>query len=180
MHEARPGHDGQASQAQKLLPVNRMIQAHAVTQRIGKGAGSAVLILELISHGGLRPAPFRVVALVVEAGAVDVSDGVEGSIDLIAEGVHAAGLVDRLDIGAVQRVLEAGEAMLPARRPCDRQFRAGQQVVLPRALVEVRRQDGIAVEIPVALHAGSAIGVAGTKAQSRPVVQLHADVPALQ
>ena len=61
-----------------------------------------------------------------------------------------------------------------------RQLRAGQQIVLPRALVEVRRQDGISVEIPVALHAGGAVGVAGAQAQRRPVGQLHADVPALQ
>ena len=153
MHKAGPGHDGQPPQAQKLLSVNRMVQAHAVTQRIGKGAGGPVFILELISHRGLGPASFRVVALIVEAGAVDVSDGMERSIDLVAEGIHAAGLVDRLNISAVQGVLKAGKAMLPARRPGYGQLRAGQQIVLPGALVEVRRQDGVAVEIPVALHA---------------------------
>ena len=112
--KAGPGHDGEPPQGQNLLPVNGMVQAHAVAQRIGKASGGPVLVLELISHRGLRPTSLGVVALIVEAGAVDVGDGVERSVDRVAERVHAAGLIYRLDIGAMQCVLEAGEAMLPA------------------------------------------------------------------
>ena len=78
-----------------------------MTERIGKAAGGPVLILELIPHRGLGPAPFRVVALIVEAGAVDVGDGMKRSIDLVAEGIHAAGLVDWLNISPVQGVTQS-------------------------------------------------------------------------
>src|SRR4029078_12327521 len=99
--KAGPSHYGKPSEGQKLLSVNRMIQETAVTQIIGNAAAGPVLILELISHRGPGPASFRVVALIVEAGAVDVGDGVEGSIDLVARGSHTRGLIDGLTIRAV-------------------------------------------------------------------------------
>src|SRR3984893_19239275 len=180
VNKARAGHDGETPQGQKLLPVHSMVQAHTMTKRIGQAAGSPVLIFEFISDRGLRPTSFGVIALIVEAGTIDVGDGMEWSVDLIAERVHSARLIYGLDVGTMQRILEALETMLPARGPRYGQLRARQQIVLACALVEVRRQDRISVEIPVALHAGSAIGVAGTQTESRPVSQLHSDVAAFQ
>ena len=180
VYEARPRHQRKSSQGQDLLCVNGMVQAQAVAQRIGQAAGGPVLIFELIAHGGVRPAFFGVVALVVEAGAIDIGDGVKRSINLVAESIHAIGLIDGLHVSAVQFVFEARETMLPARRPGYGEICAGQQIILPRALVKVRGKYWVSVEIPVALHAGDAIGMAGAHAQRRPVGQFRADIQALQ
>jgi len=169
-----------AAQGQQRVHRRHLRKVLALTQRVGQAAGGSVLVFEFVSNRGLRPASFCVVTLIIEAGAVDVGNGMKWSINLIAERVHASGLIDGLNVGAMQCVLESGKTMLPARGPRKGQLRAGQEIVLARALVKVRGQDWISVEIPVALHAGGAVGVAGTQAERRPVGQLHADVAALQ
>src|SRR5690242_3351898 len=157
-----------------------MVQAQTVAQRIGQAASGAVFIFELIAHGGMRPAFFGVVALVVKAGAVDIGDGVEGGINLVAESTHAIWLIHWLYVGAVQFVFEAGETMLPARRPGYSEIRAGEQIILARALVKIGGKYRVSVEIPVALHSGDAVGMAGAHAQRRPVGQSRTDIQALQ
>src|ERR1700693_541496 len=88
-------------------------------------ADKAVLVLEAIADRRLRPASLRIVALIFEACSVDVGDGVK------RECVSGAVLVvNGVNIAAMQNVLEAGEAMLPARRFGDRQFQTGKKIVL--------------------------------------------------
>src|SRR6185369_9729066 len=143
VHKAGSGHQRETPQGQKLLPVHGMVQPHSVAERVGQAAGGSVLVFEFVSNRGLRPASFCVVTLIIEAGAVDVGNGMKWSINLIAERVHASGLIDGLNVGAMQCVLESGKAMLPARGPRKGQLRAGQEIVLARALVKVRGQDWI-------------------------------------
>ena len=49
-----------------------------------------------------------------------------------------------------------------------------------RALIDVRREQLLAVEIPFALDARPAVGMAGTDAQEGIVGQAHAEVRTLQ
>lgn len=102
-------------------------------------ADKAIFIFELVTDGGVRPTALDVVALIVEAGAVEIDyglkrrvDGAEGSV----LGRNAAVRIDRLQV-----VLEAGEAMRPVGSRLDDQVETREQIVLPRFSAEVGREN---------------------------------------
>ncbi len=134
----------------------------------------SVLVFKVVTQRGLRPGPRTVDSPVGEAGEVVLGQAVEGAVEWpvgIVNGVH----VER---GVV--VLEAAELVLPRARPADREIAAGQQVVLVRVLVRVRRQLGISVEPPVRLNAGPIVVVTRAQTKCHAIGKSHAHISALQ
>ena len=65
-------------------------------------------------------------------------------------------------------VFEAFEAVLPVGRSGNREFGAGEQIVLSRARVECRaRWNGGAIEIPLSGKAGATVRVANAQCERR-------------
>ncbi len=70
--------------------------------------------------------------------------------------------------------------MLPSRRPGDSHFSTGQKIILPRFLVEVRRHEGLAVEVPLRLHASAAVRMARVEPEQRILGQRKAEIRPLE
>src|SRR3984885_8165691 len=103
------------SQGQRLLPISCLVQAQPTTAtcevRRYRVIDRAVFILELITDCGLRPSALNIIALIVEAGAVDADQGRERRVD------GAKGSVLRrnaaIQVLGLQVVFEAREVVRP-------------------------------------------------------------------
>ena len=126
MHVTQAANHGKASASDALLGKECVVEAQAVRElggdgsvRIGRivgigvrerGVEEAVLVLELVAHRRLRPVARDVIALVVEAGAIDVSLIAEKAVSEIENRDIAAALgpsvfVQRCD-GCTRRQLQ--------------------------------------------------------------------------
>src|SRR5258708_3496706 len=115
-----------------------MIASQTVTG-IRQPPNRTVFVLELVPDCADRPTALGVVALVVKPGAVDVRNGMEGTVNIESKGrIESSGFADSINIRSFQVVLESGQPMLPTRRTRDGHFHASQKTVLPRALIEFR------------------------------------------
>src|SRR5258708_17799231 len=165
-------------QSQLLLREYVAVQAMPVRDPKIDVADKAILVFEAMTDRSLCPASSGISGLIIEAGTVDVGDGMK------REGIGIQGwdllIVDSVNIAAMQDVLEAGQSMLPARWSGDGQLQAGQQIVLPGPLVEVRGKDGIAVEIPLILHPAHTVVMTNSQTQRRPIIQLRSQVRAFE
>ncbi len=73
MDEARAHNQPQATQRQDLLPIDSVISAQPVRHCGKRGvANETVLILIFVAECAARPGPGPILALIPEAGAVDV------------------------------------------------------------------------------------------------------------
>ena len=119
----------------------------------------SVLVFKLVADDSVRPGALQVVALVFEPRAVHVGENVKWKIDVAERGGNAGRLHDVVFVQSLVVVLEASKAMLPTRGPGKGQFRAAQQIVLPRALLHVRRNQRLSVEVPFPLYPGATVGM---------------------
>src|SRR5689334_13297507 len=95
-------------------------------------SNKSVLVFELVPDGGLRPGALQVITFIFETCAVHVGENVKWKIDVAECGRNTAQLHDVVFVQSLVVVLEARKAMLPARGPDYGEFRAPQQIVLPR------------------------------------------------
>src|SRR5882724_2964427 len=140
---------------------------------------SAILIFKFVADGGLCPTAWCVVALVHEAGAVDMSGSQERAIDESVE-TAPAGIGEIVLVQPLRVVLIACQAVLPPGRHGNQQFAAGQKIVRAGTLVLVGRKDSVAVETPLSRHSRASIGMPGTHTKKDCRINLHSNISALK
>src|SRR5579872_1912187 len=92
-------------------------------------ADESVFILDSISEGRVRPATLGVVALIFEAGAVDVIDLVRSKIEWAEERADSAGITVYIQFVVAVEIVKACQAMLPSVGRGHSEFHATEKVV---------------------------------------------------
>src|SRR4029079_83560 len=138
-------------------------------------AHESVLVLELVSESRLRPSALYISTLVIESGAIDISNRIGGKIEELATGIDEA-----VDVDALMVVLEAAKGGLPARRSGQRQFGARQQIVLSGPLVRIGRKNRSAIEIPLSGDSRTTVRVLRTHTEQCLRRELHSHIAALR
>src|SRR5215470_10326374 len=138
----------------------------------------SILVFKLISDCRVHPTPLCVVSLIFHARTVHVERIAVNEVDF-SKWRHPVRIDDVVLVKRAMVVLEGGQAVLPARWPDHRKFRARHCIVLSRTLIRLGRKWWESVEIPLTLYSGAAVGVAPAHAQEGAVPQFDPDIRAL-
>src|ERR1700733_2270216 len=115
VNEASASDHTEPPQGQRLLGISCLVQAQTMTATCEVGGywviDRAVFILELITDCGLRPSALNIVALIVDARAVDVDQGLKRRVDG-AKG-RILGRNAAIQVRRLQVVFEAREVVRP-------------------------------------------------------------------
>ncbi len=62
----------------------------------------------------MRPGSLGVVSLVLESGAIDVVDFVEGKVELAVNRTYAVRIAVQVQVGVAVKIIKTGKAVLPS------------------------------------------------------------------
>ena len=191
MNETAAGDRRQPAPGELLLQVGILIQTLPGTGgRVIQIPHDAVFVFDAISESGVGPGSLGVIALVFKSHAIDVIVLVRWKVELAVERTHAGRVAVHIQVCVAVKIVEASEAVLPARRRGHREFRAAQQAVElgPFAGIGLQGlghavyidQRVVAVEAPFAGNAGVTVGVTHVNTQRHFVVEHCAKVRTLE
>ena len=127
MHVTQASDHRESTASHALLYKQGVVQAQAVGELTGNhripvevDAGEsrvekAILIFELITQGGLRPRAGNVIALIVEAGTVNVRQVAEKAVGEVKNSDVAAAIRPRVLVQRAVVIFEPSHTVLPMR-----------------------------------------------------------------